>query len=155
MVATPMFSLLLVLAYSVFLSTDKSSPQLECILFLSLLVDTNLVSSPSFSTSFIMVCVQVPLLLTDNEFCFQKMLATLLFNDEKGLSSLFHLLYFKVCIYTSSLNMCSPILIHTFSIMSIVCSGNSQVKQFIRKSQLTLISLAILLNNNIFSLLYN
>ena len=32
------------------------------------------------------------------------------FKDQKGLSSLFHLLYFKVCIYTSSLNVCSLFL---------------------------------------------
>ena len=136
--------------YSTSLSTDTSSLQLECTLFLSLSADTDLFSSPSFSTLFIIVCVEVPLLLSDNEFHFQKMFVTLLFKDRKGLSSLFHLLYFKVCVYTSSLNVCSPVLVRTFSIMSTVCSGNSQVKWFARKSQFTFISLAILLNNNIF-----
>ena len=149
-VDAPIFSPHLSFVYCTSSSTDTSLLQLECTLFLSLSVDTDLFSSPSFSTLFIIVSVEVPLLLSDNEFCFQKMFATLLFKDQKGLSSLFHLLYFKVHIYTSSVNICSPILVCTFSIKSIMCSGNSQVKWFTKKSQLTFISLAILLNNNIF-----
>ena len=133
-VDTPIFSLLLSFVYSTSSSTDTSLLQLECTLFLSLSVDTDLFSSPSFSTLFIIVCVEVPLLLSDNEFCFQKMFATLLFKDQKGLNSLFPLLYFKVCIYTSSLNVCSPVLVCTFSITSIVCSGNSQVKWFTKNN---------------------
>ena len=148
-VATPIMfgSLLHVLLYSASSSTYKSSLQLECKLFLLLLVGTD--SSSSLSTLFITVCVEVPLLLSESEFCFQNILATLLFNDQKGLNSLFHLIYLSVCMYTSSLNVCSPVLVLTFNTTSIVCSGSSHVNKFIRKSELTFISLAILLNNNI------
>ena len=46
--------------------------------------------------------------------------------------------------------MCSSVLVLTFCNTSIVCSGNSHTSQFIRRLQFTFISLAILLNNNIF-----
>ena len=153
-VATPIMfgSLLHVLLYSASLSTDKRSLQLECTLFLILLVGTD--PSSSHSTLFTIVCVEVPLLLSESEFHFQKILATLLFNDQKGLNSLFHLLYFSVCMYTSSVNVCSPVLVLTIDTTSTVCSGSSHVNRFVRKLQLTFISLAILLNNNIFSILY-
>ena len=83
-----------------------------------------------------------------------KILATLLFNDWKGLNSLFHLLYFSMHVYTSSLNVCSPVFVCTFNVTSMIWSGSSHVNRFVRKSQLMFISLAILLNNNIFSILY-
>ena len=99
-VATPIiFGSLLVLyvfLYSASSSTDKRSLQSECTLFLLLLVGTDL--SSSLSTLFTIVCVDVPLLLSEIKFHLQKMLATFLFNDQKGLNSLFHLLYFNVCV---------------------------------------------------------
>ena len=126
-VATPIMfgSLLYVLLYSASSSTDNRSLQLECILLLLLWVGTD--SSSSLSTLFTIVCVEVLLLSSESEFHFWKMLATLLFNDQKGLNSLFHLLYFSVHVYTSSLNVCSPVLILTFNTTSIIWSGSSQV----------------------------
>ena len=80
-VATPIMfgSLLHVPLYSASSSTDKRSLQLGCILFLLLLVGTDL--SSSISTLFTIVCVEVPLLLSESKFYFQKILATLLFNE--------------------------------------------------------------------------
>ena len=79
-VATPMISSLLhVLSSLVSSFTDKGSLHLECTLSLLLIVDTDF--SLSLSTLLNVVCVEVPLLLSESEFCFQKILATLLFND--------------------------------------------------------------------------
>ena len=81
-VAIPiMFSFVFVyiFLYSASLSTNKRSLQSECILFLLSVFMMDL--SPSLSSSFTIVCVEVPLLSLESKFHFQKMLATLLFNE--------------------------------------------------------------------------
>ena len=75
------FYFVYVFLYSASLSTDKRSLQSECILSLLLLFKMDL--SPSLSTSFTIVWVDVPLLSLECKFHFRKMLATLLFNDRK------------------------------------------------------------------------
>ena len=78
------------------------------------------------------------------EFLFQNILTTLFFNEQKGHNSLFHLLYFNVLVYTSSLNVCLSYLVLTFNSTSIICSSRTHVKLFFRKLQWTFISLAML-----------
>ena len=105
------------------------SLQFECTLSLSLSVSLSfsLVSALHCSERlFTIVCVEVPLLLSENEFLLQNISATLLFKEWNGLSSLFHLLYFNVLVYTSSLKVCSPDFILTFRSTSIVLAGNMQ-----------------------------
>ena len=67
---------------------------------------SQILSSLSLSILFIMDCVDVPLLSSDIEFLFLKMLSTLFLSDLKGLSWLFHLLYFEACMYTHPPEMC-------------------------------------------------
>ena len=93
---------------------------------------------------FTIVCVEVALLLSENEFLFQNISATLLFRERNGLSSLFHLLYFNVLVYTSSLKVCSPDFILTFRSTSIVLAGSMQFSWCSTKSHDTFISFAIL-----------
>ena len=66
------------------------------------------------------------------------------FQRANGLSSLFHLLYFSVLVYTSSLNVCSPVFILTLRSTSIVLAGSTQFNWCSTKSQVTFISFAIL-----------
>ena len=78
--------------------------QLECTPFLllsvslSLSITSVLHSSVVLFTLFTIVCVEVPLLLSKNEFLFQNIFATLFFRERNGCNSLFHLQYFRVLV---------------------------------------------------------
>ena len=128
-----------------FIGTRSLQSEFMLSLSLSISLSLSLVSAAHCSEKlFTMVCVEVDLLLSENEFLFQNISATLLFKEENGLNSLFHLWYFNVLVYTSSLKVCSPNFILTFRRTSIVLAGSTQFSWCFTKSQDTFISLAIL-----------